>query len=159
MKRLFRFILIAVLLSAALYIGSRFFYQPSEPVEPAIPDIVETIDYEGSYTSKEDVALYLITYGELPHNFVTKKEARKLGWVPSKGNLQEVCEGCSIGGDYFTYREEEGLPYKKGRNYYECDIDYNGGTRNAKRIVFSDDGLIYYTGDHYKTFELLYGEP
>ena len=156
MKRLFRFILIAVLLSAALYVGSRLFYQPTEPIKP---EIVETIDYEGSYTSKEDVALYLITYGELPSNYVTKKEARKLGWVPSKGNLQEVCEGCSIGGDYFTYREEEGLPYKEGRQYYECDIDYDGGTRNAKRIVFSNDGLVYYTGDHYKTFELLYGEP
>ena len=156
MKRLFGFILIAVLLSAALYVGSRLFYQPTEPIEP---EIVETIDYEGSYTSKEDVALYLITYGELPSNYVTKKEARKLGWVPSEGNLQEVCEGCSIGGDYFTYREEEGLPYKEGRQYYECDIDYDGGTRNAKRIVFSNDGLVYYTGDHYKTFELLYGEP
>ena len=71
---------------------------------------------------------------------------------------QKVCKGCSIGGDSFGNREGQ-LPKKKGRKYYECDIDYRGGTRNAKRIIWSSDGLIYYTGDHYKTFELLYGEP
>ena len=80
-----------------------------------------------------------------------------MGWNSSKGNLRKVCEGCSIGGDIFT-NVQEILPVKKGRIYYECDIDYEGGKRNAKRIVFSDDGLIFYTEDHYTSFVQLYGE-
>lgn len=112
-------------------------------------------DEDGSYTSKEDVALYLHTYGHLPGNFLTKKEAQSRGWEASKGNLQTVAPGMSIGGDRFGNREGL-LPEKKGRQYYECDIDYAGGSRNAKRIVYSDDGLIFYTDDHYASFEQLY---
>ena len=115
------------------------------------------IDEEGEYTSKDDVALYLNEYGHLPSNFITKKEARKLGWVKEKGNLSEVAPGKSIGGDYFGNYEEV-LPEKEGREYHECDIDYDGQRRGAKRIVYSNDGLIYYTEDHYETFTLLYGE-
>ncbi|MBQ8396815.1 MAG: ribonuclease [Clostridia bacterium] len=109
------------------------------------------IDRDGSYTSKEDVALYLKTYGELPSNFITKSEAQKLGWVSSKGNLHDVAPGKSIGGDKFGNYEGL-LPKKSGRQYYECDIDYTGGFRDSKRIVYSNDGLIYYTDDHYETF-------
>lgn len=116
---------------------------------PAAPD------ENGSYTSKEDVALYLHTYGHLPDNYITKEEARALGWDASAGNLHKVAPGKSIGGDRFGNREGL-LPSKKGRQYYECDIDYSGGTRGAKRIVFSDDGLVFYTGDHYASFEQLY---
>ena len=115
------------------------------------------IDENGTYTSKEEVAAYLYEYGHLPSNFITKKEAKKLGWVSSEGNLEEVAPGMSIGGDYFG-NYEGNLPEAKGRDYYECDIDFDGTYRNAKRIVFSNDGLIYYTEDHYETFELLYGE-
>ena len=116
----------------------------------------ELIDEDGSYTSKDDVASYIDTYGKLPSNFITKKEAQKRGW--SKGeSLWDSCPGMSIGGDRFGNYEGI-LPEKDGRSYKECDIDYNGGRRNSRRIVFSDDGLIYYTGDHYESFELLYGE-
>ena len=115
------------------------------------------IDENGTYTSKEEVAAYLHEYGHLPSNFITKKQAKKLGWVSSEGNLDEVAPGMSIGGDYFG-NYEGNLPEAKGRDYYECDIDFDGSYRNAKRIVFSNDGLIYYTEDHYETFELLYGE-
>lgn len=110
---------------------------------------------DGAYTSKDDVALYIHTYGKLPPNFLTKKDAQARGWESSKGNLQTVAPGMSIGGDRFGNREGL-LPDKKGRQYYECDIDYDGGKRNAKRIVFSDDGLIFYTDDHYASFEQLY---
>ena len=110
---------------------------------------------DASCTSKEDVALYLHTYGKLPSNFITKNKARDLGWDASKGNLQKVAPGMSIGGDKFGNREGL-LPEKNGRQYYECDIDYDGGSRNAKRIVYSDDGLIFYTDDHYASFEQLY---
>lgn len=112
---------------------------------------------DGTYTSKEEVAKYIYLYGHLPDNFITKKEAKALGWVSSEGNLAEVAPGKSIGGDYFG-NFEGNLPEKKGREYHECDIDSDGGYRGAKRLVFSNDGLIYYTEDHYNTFELLYGE-
>ena len=117
----------------------------------------DTLDEDGSYTSKEDVAEYIHTYDHLPSNFITKKEAKNLGWVSSEGNLDEVAPGMSIGGDYFGNYEGL-LPEADGRDYYECDIDFDGTYRNAKRIVFSNDGLIYYTEDHYESFELLYGE-
>lgn len=119
--------------------------------------ITSSVTEDGTYTTKEEVAEYLYLYGHLPSNFITKKEAKKLGWVSSEGNLDEVAPGMSIGGDYFG-NYEGNLPEAKDRDYYECDIDFDGTYRNAKRIVFSNDGLIYYTEDHYETFELLYGE-
>ena len=115
------------------------------------------ISEDGEYTTKEEVAEYIYTFGHLPSNFITKNEAKDLGWDSSKGNLSEVAPGKSIGGDRFGNREGN-LPTKKGRKYTECDINADGGYRGAERIVFSNDGLIYYTGDHYNTFELLYGE-
>lgn len=113
------------------------------------------IDEDGHYTSKDEVALYIHTYGKLPNNYITKGEAKKLGWDSKKGNLFEVTDGKSIGGDKFSNREGK-LPKEDGRKWYECDIDYDGGHRGAKRIVYSNDGLIYYTDDHYETFTLLY---
>ena len=117
----------------------------------------ETLEESGSYTSKEDVAAYIHQFGHLPDNLITKKEAKNVGWVSSKGNLSEAAPGKSIGGDRFGNYEGI-LPEKEGRQYYECDIDSDGGYRGAKRIIYSDDGLVYYTEDHYETFELLYGE-
>lgn len=117
----------------------------------------ETLEESGSYTSKEDVAAYIHQFGHLPDNFITKKEAKNAGWVSSKGNLSEAAPGKSIGEDRFGNYEGI-LPEKEGRQYYECDIDSDGGYRGAKRIIYSDDGLVYYTEDHYETFELLYGE-
>lgn len=110
---------------------------------------------DGSYTTRDEVALYLHTFGRLPGNYITKKEAEKLGWDNKKGNLWEVAPGKSIGGSHFGNYEKL-LPEKKGRKYYECDINYEGKYRGAERIIYSDDGLIFYTGDHYKTFEQLY---
>ena len=127
----------------------------SESTGAATTDDAAPIAEDGTYTSKDDVALYIHTYGKLPSNFLTKKDAQARGWESSKGNLQTVAPGMSIGGDRFGNREGL-LPDKKGRQYYECDIDYDGGRRNAKRIVFSDDGLIFYTDDHYASFEQLY---
>ena len=124
----------------------------------ALPDGsgAEAIDEDGSYTSKEDVALYIHTYGRLPGNFISKKEAQALGW--SGGSLEPYAPGKCIGGSRFGNYEGL-LPEKEGRTYTECDIDTLGAeSRGAKRIVFSNDGLIYYTGDHYESFELLYGE-
>ena len=114
------------------------------------------IDEAGSYTTKEDVALYIHTYGRLPDNFITKQEAKALGWPG--GSLEPYAPGMCIGGDRFGNYEVL-LPEKEGRSYTECDIDTLGAEkRGAKRIVFSNDGLVYYTADHYESFELLYGE-
>lgn len=130
--------------------------QEASAKEEAAPD-VSSLPEEGTYTSKEDVAAYLHQYGHLPSNYITKKEAKALGWVSSEGNLDEVAPGMSIGGDYFGNYEGL-LPEADHREYHECDIDFDGTYRNAKRIIYSNDGLIYYTEDHYETFELLYGE-
>ena len=112
-------------------------------------------DEDGSYSTKEEVALYIHTYGKLPSNYVTKKEAQKAGWDSKKGNLASVLPGKSIGGDRFGNYEGL-LPKSDSRKYYECDVDYWGGYRSAKRIIYSNDGLIYYTEDHYRSFEQLY---
>ena len=119
------------------------------------PETERKLDRNGSYTSRDDVALYIHQYGKLPGNFITKAEAQKLGW--SGGSLEKYAPGKSIGGDRFGNYEGK-LTKKNGRNWKECDIDYVKGNRNAKRIVFSNDGLIYYTGDHYKSFSKLYGK-
>lgn len=126
----------------------------TEPIETEPEEAL--LDPDGWYYSAEDVALYLVTYGELPGNFITKNEARDLGW--EGGSVQRYLEGAAIGGDKFGNREGI-LPKADGRQYYECDIDTDGAnSRGAKRIVFSNDGLIYYTEDHYESFILLYGE-
>ena len=128
----------------------------TESVETEPGETEALLDPDGWYYSAEDVALYLVTYGELPCNFITKNEARDLGW--EGGSVQKYLEGAAIGGDKFGNREGI-LPKADGRKYYECDIDTDGkSSRGAKRIVFSNDGLIYYTEDHYETFVLLYGE-
>lgn len=107
------------------------------------------------HTTKEDVARYIHLYGHLPDNFITKKEAQQLGWTG--GSLEPYAPGCCIGGSRFGNYEGL-LPEADGRTWTECDINTLGAkSRGPERIVFSNDGLIYYTGDHYQTFELLYG--
>jgi len=114
--------------------------------------VSDTIAQDGEYTTKEDVSLYLHTYGELPSNFITKKEAQKLGW--SGGGLDDYQYGACIGGDRFGNYEKV-LP--TGASYHECDIDtMHKKSRGAKRLVYDEDGNIYYTEDHYETFDQLY---
>ena len=128
--------------------------KPTDEPAPA-EDEEEILDEYGSYTTKEDVALYIYTYGHLPDNFIRKKDAQALGWTG--GSLEKVLPGMCIGGDYFGNYEGQ-LPKAKGRRWTECDINTLGArSRGAERIIFSNDGLIYYTPDHYESFELLYG--
>ena len=125
----------------------------SKPHATAPPETEEPFVALGEeYSDKEHVAAYLRAFQELPPNYITKKEAQALGWISSQGNLWEVAPGKSIGGDRFGNYEGQ-LPDAKGRKYFECDIDFDGKYRNAKRIIFSSDGLIFYTEDHYTTFE------
>ena len=131
---------------------------PEEPDDPELPDESSpaALSEDGEYTSAEDVALYLHLYGRLPENFITKKDARALGW--NGGGLDSYADGKCIGGDRFGNYEGL-LPEAPGREYHECDIDtLHASSRGAKRIVYSNDGLIYYTEDHYESFVLLYGE-
>lgn len=89
--------------------------------------------------------------GKLPDRYVTKAEAQKLGWRPGE-DLCDSARGRSIGGDRFGNRERR-LPEKKGRKYFEADLDFACGKRGAKRLVWSDDGLMYTTVDHYDSFQ------
>ena len=130
---------------------------PTEaPVVTAAPTPEATVEYGYDYSDPYDVADYIHLYGELPPNFITKDEAKDWGWVSSEGNLWEVAPGMSIGGDRFGNREKL-LPEASGRKWYECDVNYNGGFRGAERILYSNDGLIYYTDDHYESFTAIYG--
>ena len=116
----------------------------------------ESLDENGSYDSAQDVALYLSLYGHLPDNYITKDEAEELGW--NGGSVEDYAPGKAIGGDRFGNREGL-LPKANGRTWTECDIDTLGeDSRGAKRIVYSNDGLIYYTDDHYESFQRLYPE-
>lgn len=146
--------ILALLLTLVLSLGMFIACAPTDSASSG--DSQPAIAEDGSYTSKDEVALYIHTYGHLPENYITKDEAYDLGWK-SEGTLDEVAPGMSIGGDY--YGNYEGvLPDEPGREYHECDIDYESGNRNGKRIVYSNDGNIYYTEDHYNSFEHLYGD-
>ena len=112
------------------------------------------LDENGVYTTKDELALYIHTYGHLPSNFITKEEARAAGW--EGGSLERYCPGKCIGGDRFGNREGL-LPDAKGRVWTECDVNTLGAkSRGAERLVFSNDGLIFYTGDHYESYTQLY---
>ena len=129
---------------------------PTPTPEPTpTPTPTPAIAEDGWFYDAENVALYIHTYGHLPDNYMTKSEANALGW--RSGSVERVAPGYAIGGDFFQNREGL-LPKANGRQYYECDIDTDGGrSRGSKRIVFSNDGLVYYTEDHYRSFTLMYG--
>lgn len=156
LKRLFVFVLGAVLAVAPVFAGNRN-ARPRISVSPA-PSALQTnatvaaadkragVIRDGVYTSKDDVAAYIFAFGCLPTNFITKAQARQLGW--SGGPLEPYAPGKSIGGDHFGNYERK-LP--NGR-YRECDIDTLRRPRGAKRIIFTNDRRVYYTDDHYQTF-------
>lgn len=158
MKKMVRILpaFLAVVLCLSLFTGCGKKNSGQVDVGDAVSasTIEAAIDENGAYTSKDDVALYIHTYGKLSSNFITKKEANALGW--SGGSLENYAPGKCIGGDKFGNYEGL-LPTAMGRKYYECDIDTLGKSkRGAKRIIFSSDGLIFYTSDHYESFEQLY---
>ena len=124
------------------------------PVAAGNTEARVSVEKGKAYTDKEHVAAYIHLYKTLPPNYITKGQANKLGWK-TKGSLDQVAPGKSIGGDRYGNYEKK-LPDKQGRTWKECDIDYVRGNRNAKRICFSNDGLIYYTSTHYQKFERLY---
>lgn len=118
-------------------------------------DDVTYVEYGGEYSDPYEVALYLHCFEELPPNYITKNAARKLGWDSRDGNLWKVAYGSSIGGDTFGNREGL-LPNARGRQWYECDVNYSGGYRGSERLLFSSDGMICYSDDHYKSYTEFY---
>lgn len=106
--------------------------------------------YGNNYYDVANVVLYLEVYNELPPNYITKSEAQALGW--EGGSVERYKEGAAIGGDIFGNREGL-LPAADGRKYTECDIDTHGySSRGSRRLVFSNDGLYFYTSNHYESF-------
>lgn len=114
-----------------------------------------TVYEDEQYTSRDEVALYIHEFGHLPSNYITKKEAQAAGWQGGMIELRELFPGKSIGGSSFGNHEGK-LPRAKGRTWKECDIDPSRSSRGAKRLIYSNDGLIYYTGNHYETFKRLF---
>ena len=158
MKKRFGIKLVALLLVAAALLGcltTAFAASKNQSAAKTETLVVYAADYpveeDGWYSTMGEVAVYLTLYEKLPGNFISKYDAEDLGWDNRKGNLDKVAPGCSIGGNRFGNYEGL-LPEAKGRKYTECDINYDGGYRNGERIVFSNDGLIFYTSDHYQTF-------
>ena len=115
------------------------------------------VEFTLPVTDPQQIVNYLDIYGELPENFITKDEAKALGWDSRSNYVGEVAPGKSIGGDRFGNYEGL-LPEKKGRKWYECDANYRGKKRGAQRVLFSSDGLYYYTDDHYQTFTQMFPE-
>lgn len=112
----------------------------------------ENIEKDKPYYKMEDVAAYIHFYNKLPKNYLTKKQAKSLGWIPKEGNLWDVTDKGVIGGDHFG-NFEQSLPKA---SYNEADVNYNGGARGPERLVYDKDGNIFYTKDHYETFERIY---
>ena len=125
------------------------------PVHPNCRCYVEAVSAIVAGTATSDgtngVDLYVATHGKLPANYLRKNEAQKQGWIPLVGNLDEVLPGILIGGDKYKNRDGR-LPDAPGRVWYEADVDYVGGYRNNCRLLYSNDGLIFITYDHYLTF-------
>ena len=162
---IFKIIIVLLLVFIAVhFIRTRLYQQNNLPrqqkEQPAGKSIVPSVNSRDlnkvagkiDELTKEAVVLaYVKQNNHLPDYYITKKEARKRGWNPAEGNLCDVLPGKAIGGDIFTNREGQ-LPEKPGRTWYEADLNYHCAHRNADRLLFSNDGLLFVTKDHYKTF-------
>lgn len=106
-------------------------------------------------TTEAKVSEYIKQHNRLPDYYITKRQAQQQGWRANEGNLCEVLPNRAIGGDRFFNRENQ-LPVKPKRIWFEADINYHCGHRDAGRLIYSNDGLIFATYDHYRTFKQLY---
>ena len=158
-SKLFAVLLAALLLlcacSASAVETAKQKKNTAAPAVTEIPAVAEPTAEPGPLDEAQRIADYIFEHGELPDNFITKKEAQALGWDNMYNYVSDVAPGKSIGGDYFGNYEKQ-LPVVKGRKYYEADCFYRGGKRNAYRIIYSTDGHVWFTGDHYQTFTELF---
>lgn len=146
--------LAALLAALLLVVGYATGILPGETTHNPETPIAEQTQ-AAAIIEPQAIADYIFQHGRLPDNFITKAEAEALGWDRSSNHVGDVAPGKSIGGDRFGNYEEL-LPTAKGRQYYEADCYYTGGDRNAHRLVYSNDGLVYYTANHYQTFTQLF---
>ena len=127
----------------------------SIPVHPNCKCYIETLKaiLAGTATSAgvNGVDLYVALYGALPSYYISEAEAAALGWKKWLGNLAEVLPGRGIGGKIYKNRDRR-LPDVPGRIWHEADFDYERGFRNDRRLLYSNDGLLFVTYDHYTTF-------
>lgn len=116
--------------------------------------IIQLFAVSAGYATQDGISgadYWLTKYNKLPDHYITKDRAYDLGWIPSDGNLSDVAPGKVIGGDIYQNRNGH-LPMANGRIWYEADINYSDGYRAQHRILYSNDGLVFVTYDHYKTF-------
>ena len=155
LRRIAAFLLVVLSIAgiAACTVPEEVF--PPDAPTAAISDVLHTIEPTEIGTAAEiELSAKPTAPPQEPTSSPVKEQARELGW--QGGGLQDFAPGCSIGGDRFGNYEGL-LPQAEGRFYTECDIDTCGApSRGAKRIVFSNDGLIFYTDDHYQSFIKLY---
>lgn len=155
-KRVISLVLMAILIVLSLYFntgeqqGAKQADKPVTTTEPTIA--VQNAQKIDELTKQANVVSYLQKHQQLPSFYITKKAARDAGWNPKQGNLCEALPGKAIGGDRFSNREKQ-LPTAPNRQWYEADLNYNCGHRGADRLLYSSDGMIYVTADHYKSFE------
>ena len=148
-----RFGVLIVTLIAAIFVSQKYTQEqiPNIPIENGSTISAVTTNSEtGTTHSLENTLTYIKEHGALPSYYLTKKEAAARGWIPSRGNLGDIAEGMMIGGDIFTNAQHL-LPSAPHRVWREADFEYTGGSRNAKRILYSNDRLVFVTRDHYKT--------
>ncbi len=93
---------------------------------------------------------YLIRYGKLPDYYIDINNLRELGWKDGKSPSKYAPGKMLTRGRYFN--DNKHLPDAPGRLWFECDINYYEGRRNQHRILYSNDGLMFVTYDHYETF-------
>ncbi|MFD1092537.1 ribonuclease domain-containing protein [Providencia vermicola] len=156
-KRVISLVLMAVLIVLSLYFRSGDVQDKPQSDKPATSEqtiarenaLPKTID---QLTEQQNVVSYMQKYQKLPAFYLTKKEARQAGWDAKKGNLCDVLPGRAIGGDRFSNREKS-LPIADNRQWFEADINYRCGHRGADRLLYSSDGMIFVTHDHYKSFK------
>ena len=161
MKKLKKTSLLPLLLAVLLILLNRVIFPPDADEQDSDFDyyaqtedgrpLEEGLSEDEYYYSAEEVAAYIHQFKHLPDNFIKKADAEKLGW--NGGSLDKIQKGMVIGGDYFG--NYEGL-LPEGKTYTECDVNCPKNSRGGERIIFSDDGWIYYTPDHYETFETIY---
>lgn len=168
MKRIMRWLVPLLLIFSVMFLSActpatienhTGYEEDKTAVDNVPPDVLPEAEGEPdenvAYYSTEEVAEYIHIYQKLPPNYITKREAMELGWESQQGNLWDVTDKMCIGGDAFGNREGL-LPKASGRKWYECDVNYYGGFRGGERIVYSNDGLIYFTDDHYASFTQIY---
>lgn len=159
-KRLLPVLIVVAVLFGVLYKGmlsdNDISPSPSSAPTTSITSKNDTVKPEQAplsideKTQANSVIDYLHHHQQLPDFYITKKDARAQGWDAKAGNLCDVLPGRAIGGDRFMNREKQ-LPEDKGRQWYEADVNYQCGHRGSDRLLYSNDGLIYITTDHYRT--------